>query len=156
VTAPTVTKQRPLSISKSFRDKPEPETSSRDEVVSFRAHQAITPISDNEWRLKVLAWAATSDENGKRRISVVQKETVSFWTKGGQVAQKRTIRFWTTSALRKNGTVPKIRRPTACCKITHWENATARCRNRNCAVFDTPEPEPRDRSSVHQKETVAI
>jgi hypothetical protein len=35
------------------------ETPSRDGVVSFRAHQAIAPIDDDEWRLKILAWAAS-------------------------------------------------------------------------------------------------
>jgi hypothetical protein len=40
------------------------ETSSRDEVVSFRVHQAIAPISNESMRLDVLAWAASPGDNG--------------------------------------------------------------------------------------------
>ena len=41
------------------------ETSSRVEE-SFRVHQAIALIPDDEWRLKTLAWAAKPAANGKR------------------------------------------------------------------------------------------
>jgi hypothetical protein len=64
------------------------ETSSREEVVSFRRHQAIAVIHDEEWRLKVLAWAATPDEHGKRptyaaveaRVKEVKAHLSQGWT----------------------------------------------------------------------------
>jgi hypothetical protein len=53
------------------------QTSSREEVVSFRAHQAIAPIADGEIRQKVLAWAATPNENGRRPIILEIEASVS-------------------------------------------------------------------------------
>jgi hypothetical protein len=66
-----------------FRD-----VSSREETVSFRNHQAIAPIGDEEWRSKILAWAATRGENGERptrsaieeRVREVRAHLSQGWT----------------------------------------------------------------------------
>lgn len=52
------------------------ETSSRDEVLSFRTHRAMASIPDDEWRLKILAWAATPGANGKRPTIIAIEDRV--------------------------------------------------------------------------------
>jgi hypothetical protein len=52
------------------------ETPSRDVVVSFRAHQAISPVPDSDWRLKILAWAATPNDDGQRPTIAAIEERV--------------------------------------------------------------------------------
>jgi hypothetical protein len=64
------------------------ESNSRELVVSFRVHQAIASIADDEWRLKTLAWAATSNKDGKRptvaatedRVKEVRAQLSQGWT----------------------------------------------------------------------------
>jgi hypothetical protein len=59
------------------------ETTSRDVVVSFRAHQAIAPVGDDEWRLKVLAWAAKEKPTIlaiEARVREVRAQLAQGWT----------------------------------------------------------------------------
>lgn len=59
------------------------ETSSREEAVSFRKHQAIAVIGDEEWRLKVLAWVAKEKPTFlaiEQRVKEVRAHLAQGWT----------------------------------------------------------------------------
>lgn len=76
------------------------ETSSRDEVVSFRSHRAIAPIPDDGWRLKVLTWAATIGEGGKRPARAAIEEKV-------RQVKAQLAQGWTEDQLDRRGRAEK-------------------------------------------------
>lgn len=69
------------------------QTSSRDEVLSFRMHQAIAPIDDESWRLQTLEWAV--EQRPKRteleqRVKQVKSHLAQGWTPG-QAERKEQV-----------------------------------------------------------------
>jgi hypothetical protein len=59
------------------------ETSSREEVVSYRVHQSVAVIDDDEWRLKTLAWAAAEKPTFavlEQRVREVKSHLAQGWT----------------------------------------------------------------------------
>jgi hypothetical protein len=59
------------------------ERSSRGDLLSFRAHKAIAPIQDDEWRLKVLDWAAKEKPTIlaiEARVKEVRAQLSQGWT----------------------------------------------------------------------------
>ena len=59
------------------------ESKSRDLVVSFRTHKAIAPIPDDDWRLKILAWAVAEKPTIlalEARVKEVRAQLAQGWT----------------------------------------------------------------------------